>query len=208
VCSSFTVLFGDMADDFGEIVQRPLRVDEGVVHLGSDQRTFSAGTTRPAFPSRTPSSMAARVCSSSSSTTGAGLFNSGCLFVATTVIVGRIKWQGNGNLALCNSAERPSHFSQKRARNAALDPPARPPLVILRQRSRPLGRLPTKDLCAEPRLARRPRSRTWATGLFQGFWLGVGEGATLMSCWSSAKMTPFLTESLEKIPCVFVGSGT
>lgn len=74
--SCIRVVFGDVADDFGKIVQRPLRVEEAVIHLGNRLRTSSAGTVRPAFASRMPSSMAASVSSSSSSRMGAGLSSS------------------------------------------------------------------------------------------------------------------------------------
>jgi hypothetical protein len=70
------VVLGDVADDFGEIVQRPLRVEEAVIHLGNRLRTSSAGMVRPAFASRMPSSMAASVSSSSSPRMGAGLSSS------------------------------------------------------------------------------------------------------------------------------------
>jgi len=70
------VVLGNVADDFREIVQRPLRVEEAVIHWGKRLRTSSAGTVRPAAASRTPSSMAARVFSSSSSKGEAGLSSS------------------------------------------------------------------------------------------------------------------------------------
>jgi hypothetical protein len=70
------VIFGDVADDFGKIVQRPLRVEEAVIHLGNRLRSSSAGTVRSALASRMPSSMAASVSSSSSSRMGAGLSSS------------------------------------------------------------------------------------------------------------------------------------
>ena len=73
---SLGVVLGNVADDFGEIVQRPLRVEEAVIDWGKRLRTSSAGTVRPASASRTPSSMAARVSSSSSSKAGAGFPNS------------------------------------------------------------------------------------------------------------------------------------
>src|SRR3984957_16669256 len=53
------------ADDSGEIVWRSLRVEEAVIHLGNRLRTSSAEMVRPACASRTPSSMAQRVSSSS-----------------------------------------------------------------------------------------------------------------------------------------------
>jgi len=81
----FAVVLGNVADDFGEIVQRFLRVEETVVHLGSNSRTFSAGTTRPASASRMPSSMAARVSSFSSSRMGAGLSRSNLRAFAITL---------------------------------------------------------------------------------------------------------------------------
>ena len=76
VGGSLCILLGNVANDFGEIVQRLLRVEESVVHLGKRRRTSSAGTVRPVSASRIPSSMAARVSSSSSSTTGAGFSKS------------------------------------------------------------------------------------------------------------------------------------
>lgn len=45
------IIFGYVADDFGKIVQRPLRVEEAVIHLGNRLRTSSDGTVRPAFAS-------------------------------------------------------------------------------------------------------------------------------------------------------------
>jgi hypothetical protein len=70
------VVFGDVANDFGNIVQRSLRVEEAVIHFGSRLRTSSAGTVRPALASRMPSSMAASVSLSSLSRTGAGVSSS------------------------------------------------------------------------------------------------------------------------------------
>ena len=55
---------------------RSQRVEEAVVHVGKRRRTSSAGTVRPASASRMPSSMAARVPLSSSSTTGDGFSRS------------------------------------------------------------------------------------------------------------------------------------
>jgi hypothetical protein len=74
-----SIVVGNVADNFREAVQRFLRVEEAGVHLGTSLRTGSAGTIRPVFASRMPSSMAARVFSSSSSISsndGAGFSNS------------------------------------------------------------------------------------------------------------------------------------
>jgi hypothetical protein len=70
------VVFGNLAEDLGEIAQRLLREEDAVIHLGRSLRTFSIGEVRPASASRIPSSIAARVSSSSSSTTGTGLSKS------------------------------------------------------------------------------------------------------------------------------------
>jgi hypothetical protein len=48
---SIRVVFGKMADDFGEIFQSPLRVEELVIHLGKRWRTSSTDTVRPASAS-------------------------------------------------------------------------------------------------------------------------------------------------------------
>ena len=47
-----------------------LGVDDAIIHLGRNSRTFSAGTTCPDSESRIPSSRAASVSSSSRSTIG------------------------------------------------------------------------------------------------------------------------------------------
>jgi len=67
------VILGDAADDLSEIVQGSLREEELAVHWGKRLRTSVAGTVRPGVASSRPSSMAARVSSSSSSKTGLGL---------------------------------------------------------------------------------------------------------------------------------------
>ncbi|SPE43669.1 hypothetical protein SBA7_1650010 [Candidatus Sulfotelmatobacter sp. SbA7] len=100
--SSFSVVLGDVAKDFGEIVQRLFRVEEAVVHLGTSSRAFSAGSTRPASASRMPSSTAARVSSSSSSKMGAGASRSNFLAFAMTLILGRIAGQLQRNSVLPN----------------------------------------------------------------------------------------------------------
>src|SRR5277367_2793806 len=84
------VIFGDAADDLVDIVQRFFRVAECVVHLASTSRAFSGDATRPASASRMPSSMAARVSSSSSSRMGAGFSRSNLCAFAIGLIVGRI----------------------------------------------------------------------------------------------------------------------
>jgi len=76
------VIFGQIADNFGEIVQRPLRVEEAVVHFGKSLRTSSGGTVRPALASRMPSSIAASVSSSSSSRGGASFSRSASFALA------------------------------------------------------------------------------------------------------------------------------
>jgi hypothetical protein len=83
--SSLGVVFGDVADYFGEIVQRSLRDEEAVIHFGMSLRTCSSSTVRPALASRMPSSMAARVASSSSSMTGVGFSKSNSLALAITI---------------------------------------------------------------------------------------------------------------------------
>jgi hypothetical protein len=67
------IILGDAGDDLSEIVQGSLREEELVVHWGKRLRTSVAGTVRPCVASSRPSSMAARVSSSSSSKTGLGL---------------------------------------------------------------------------------------------------------------------------------------
>jgi hypothetical protein len=79
---SLGIIFGDIADDFARVVQRSLREEEAEIHLGSDSRTFSTGTVRPALASRRPSSMAARVAWSSSPCTAAGFSKSHSLGLA------------------------------------------------------------------------------------------------------------------------------
>jgi hypothetical protein len=59
--SSIGIIFGDVANDFREIVQRLLRVEEVVIHLGRRLRASRAGTVRRALESFKPSSMAASV---------------------------------------------------------------------------------------------------------------------------------------------------
>ncbi len=70
--SSLVVVLGDMPNNLGQIVQRSLREEDPVIHLGKSFRTSSMGTVRPASASRMPSSMAAKVSSSSSSSTEVG----------------------------------------------------------------------------------------------------------------------------------------
>src|SRR5579859_3056119 len=70
------IIRGNMADDLGQVFQRPLRVEEAAIHWGKSLRTSSAGMVRPASASRMPSSIAARVSLSSSSCTGAGVSKS------------------------------------------------------------------------------------------------------------------------------------
>lgn len=76
------VVLRDLMENFGEIAQRLFRVEETVVHFGRSSRAFSAGSTRPASASRMPSSMAAIVSSSSSSSMGVGSSRSNFLGVA------------------------------------------------------------------------------------------------------------------------------
>ena len=83
--SSLSVVFGNVADDFSEIVQRSLGDEEAVIHFGNSLRTCSSSTVRPALASRMPSSMAARVASSSSSRIGAGFSKSNSLALAITI---------------------------------------------------------------------------------------------------------------------------
>ena len=70
--SGLSVVLGDMPENLVEIVQRPLRVEEAVIHWGKSFRTSSGDAVRPASASRIPSSMAASVSSSSSSKGGTG----------------------------------------------------------------------------------------------------------------------------------------
>ncbi len=70
---NFVIVFGDVADDIGKVVQRALGEEEAIViHCGKSLRTSSMGTVPPASASWMPSSSAARVSSSSSSRIGAG----------------------------------------------------------------------------------------------------------------------------------------
>src|SRR6266699_1669502 len=64
------VILSDMADNLSEIVQRSLGVEEVVIHWGKRWRTSLAGTVRPWAASPRPSSIAARVSLSSSSSRG------------------------------------------------------------------------------------------------------------------------------------------
>jgi hypothetical protein len=66
------IVVGNTVDDFSEIAYRPLREEEAVIHLCKRLRTSSMGVIRPASTSRMPSSIAARVFSSSSSIAGNG----------------------------------------------------------------------------------------------------------------------------------------
>jgi len=79
---SLGIIFGDVTDDFGEVVQRSLRVEEAEIHLGNSSRTSSAGTVRPALASRNPSSIAASVAWFSASGAKAGFSNSDSLLFA------------------------------------------------------------------------------------------------------------------------------
>lgn len=72
---SIRILFGDVADYFLEVLQCFLGEKESEIHLGRSSLTFSIGTVRPDLASRKPSSIAARVASSSS-TAGTSLANS------------------------------------------------------------------------------------------------------------------------------------
>ncbi len=76
------IIFGNVADDFSEVVQCSLREEEAGIHLGRSSRTFSIGTVRPALASSIPSSMAASVTASSSSRIGAGFSKSDPLALA------------------------------------------------------------------------------------------------------------------------------
>jgi hypothetical protein len=78
------IVFGDVADDFSEVVQRSLREEEAEIHLGRSSRTCSTETVRPDLASRIPSSIAARVASSSSSRIGTGFSKSDTLVLAIT----------------------------------------------------------------------------------------------------------------------------
>jgi serine/threonine protein kinase len=80
-----SVVFGNVADDFSEVVQRSLREEESEIHLGRSSRTCSTGTLRPDLASRSPSSIAARVASFSSSRTGPGFSKSDPLVLAITL---------------------------------------------------------------------------------------------------------------------------
>lgn len=81
---SLAVVLGNMADDFSEIAYRPLCEEEAVIHLGKRLRTSSIGVVRPSSASRMPSSIAARVFSSSSSSGGDGLSKSNSFALAIT----------------------------------------------------------------------------------------------------------------------------
>jgi hypothetical protein len=80
--SSLWIIFGNVADDISEVVQRPLREEESEIHLGRSSRTCSRETVRPDLESRSPSSMAASVALSSSSRTGAAFSKSDSLVLA------------------------------------------------------------------------------------------------------------------------------
>jgi len=80
--SGICVIFGNVADDSSEIVQRSLREEDVEIHLGRSSRIFSMETVRPDLESRSPSSIALRVASFSSSWTGAGRSKSDSLVLA------------------------------------------------------------------------------------------------------------------------------
>ena len=80
--SGLWVIFGNLAADSNEIVQRSLREEDAEIQLGRSSRTFSMETARPDLESRSPSSIAIRVASSSSSRTGAGRSKSDSLVLA------------------------------------------------------------------------------------------------------------------------------
>ena len=80
--SGICVIFGNVADDSSEIVQRSLREEDVEIQLGRSSRTFSMETVRPDLESRSPSSIARRVAASSSSRTGAGRSKSDSLVLA------------------------------------------------------------------------------------------------------------------------------
>jgi len=79
------VIFGDVANDFSQIVQRSLREEDVEIHLGRDSRTSSMGTVRPALASAIPWSIAARVAWSSSSGARTGLSSTDALVLGMTV---------------------------------------------------------------------------------------------------------------------------
>src|SRR5262249_4685525 len=70
------IILGNVADNFRKALQRFLGEEESEIHLGRSSLTLSMGTVRPDLASRSPSSIAARVASSSSSTTGTSDSNS------------------------------------------------------------------------------------------------------------------------------------
>ena len=80
--SGICIIFGNVADDSSKIVQRSLREEDVEIHLGRSSRTFSMETVRPDLESRSPSSIALRVASFSSSRTGAGRSKSDSLVLA------------------------------------------------------------------------------------------------------------------------------
>ena len=80
--SGICIIFGNVADDSSQIVQRSLREEDVEIHLGRSSRTFSMETVRPDLESRSPSSIALRVASFSSSRTGAGRSKSDSLVLA------------------------------------------------------------------------------------------------------------------------------
>jgi hypothetical protein len=93
--SSLVVVLGDMPNNLGQIVQRSLREEDPVIHLGKSFRTSSMGTVRPASASRIPSSMAARVSSSSSSSIEVG--SSKSILLASAILSRYRGSAGNAN---------------------------------------------------------------------------------------------------------------
>src|SRR5438034_1816227 len=85
--SGVCVIFGNVVDDISEILQRSLREEEAEIHLGRSSRTCSTETVRPDLTSRSPSSMAASVVSSSSPRTGAVFSKSDSLVLAMILIL-------------------------------------------------------------------------------------------------------------------------
>ena len=81
------IIFGDIADDLGQVAQRFLREEEAEIHLGNNPRTCSTGTVRPVRASRRPSSMASRVARSSFSTEAAAFSDSDVLALAMSTIL-------------------------------------------------------------------------------------------------------------------------
>src|SRR2546426_1879587 len=55
VLSGVCVIFGNVADDISEILQRSSREEEAEIHLGRSSRTCSTETVRPDLTSRSPS---------------------------------------------------------------------------------------------------------------------------------------------------------